>query len=82
MSGDEMACEHPQQWEAGDVAMDAEGHVGRVMDVRVGTAFLRPLNGGVEWSAPVEELEPAAQSDALSAAVDAANTRTRERGRL
>lgn len=41
--------------------------VGRVMG-RVGPHYqLRPLNGGVEWEAPAEDLVPAEQSDAMSA---------------
>ncbi|MFG2140289.1 hypothetical protein [Streptomyces sp. NPDC048650] len=78
MSAAETAHEHPQHWEPGETAKDTRtGRVGRVMG-HVGPRYqLRPLNGGKEWEADPDHLSPAAQSDALSAAVGEANARTR-----
>ncbi|MGW6457066.1 hypothetical protein ACWF94_14295 [Streptomyces sp. NPDC055078] len=38
---------------------------------------MRPLNGGREWDAHAEDLAPAAQSDAMSAAVAEVNAYSR-----
>ncbi|MFD7259604.1 hypothetical protein [Streptomyces sp. NPDC059874] len=83
MSSPESAREHPRDWEAGETALDAStGRVGRVVG-HVGPRYqLRPLNGGREWEADPESLEPAHQSDALSAAVVIANTSQRIRERM
>lgn len=51
--------------------------VGRVMDVRVQTVYLRPVGGGKEWTAKPEELVPASTSDLLSPRVAEANKRSR-----
>jgi hypothetical protein len=51
--------------------------VGRVMDVRVQTVYLRPVGGGTEWTAKPEELVPASTSDLLSPRVAEANKRSR-----
>ncbi|MFF0446956.1 hypothetical protein ACFYT4_11155 [Streptomyces sp. NPDC004609] len=79
MSFEESAREHPYEPEPGDVVRDAATRkVGRVMD-RMGLRVqLRPLNGGREWDALPEDLSPAAQSDAMSAAVAEANAQSRQ----
>lgn len=78
MSAPETAREHPQYWEPGEMAKDtATGRVGRVMGHEGPYYQLRPLNGGREWDADPEALEPACQSDALSADVAEANWRAR-----
>ncbi len=33
-------------------------HVGVVMDIRNGRAYMRPISGGVEWSAELSDVEP------------------------
>lgn len=81
MSGVEQPRQHPE-WEAGAIARDRAGRVGRVTGMWAGRVYLRPLSGGKEWETFAEELEPAAQSDALSAGVEAANTTHRMRERM
>lgn len=78
MNAPEMAREHPQDWEPGEMARDDRtGRVGRVMG-HVGPRYqLRPLNGGKQWEADPDHMSPAIQSDALSEAVAEANARTR-----
>ncbi|MBV7697727.1 hypothetical protein [Streptomyces sp. TRM70350] len=51
--------------------------VGRVMGFEGPYVQLRPLGGGVEWDAKPETLKPVTVSDGLSAAVAAANARSR-----
>ncbi|MEU9758283.1 hypothetical protein [Streptomyces sp. NPDC047985] len=83
MSSPEGGREHPQDWEAGETALDVStSRVGYVMG-HVGPRYqLRPLNGGREWEADPENLRTAYQSDALSAAVVTANTSQRIRERM
>lgn len=81
MNGTEQARQHPE-WVTGAIAKDRAGRVGRVMGEWAGVVYLRPLNGGKEWSAPAVELEPAAQPDALSEALAEANTSKRMRERM
>jgi hypothetical protein len=42
----------------GKMGQDKTGRVGIVMDLRNGRAYLRPVGGGTEWSAPVGDVEP------------------------
>ncbi len=78
MSTPETSREHPRRWEPGETVKDtATGRVGRVMGHEGPRYQLRPLNGGREWDADPEALEPASQSDALSPAVAEANWRAR-----
>ncbi|MCM2389155.1 hypothetical protein [Streptomyces albipurpureus] len=79
VEGSAGAEERPIAAEIGDVVRDIrkKGRVGRVMG-RVGPHYqLRPLNGGVEWEAPAEDLAPAEQSDAMRADVIKANADSR-----
>lgn len=55
----------------------ATGRVGVVIGHAGPRYRLRPLNGGGKWDAEPGNLSPAAQSDALSADVVEANSRTR-----
>ncbi|MFI6287167.1 hypothetical protein ACIBCM_20875 [Streptomyces sp. NPDC051018] len=77
MTLEENAREHPYEPVPGDVVRDAATRrVGRVMD-RMGLRVqLRPLNGGREWDAMPQDLSPASQSDAMSAAVAEANAQS------
>lgn len=76
MSATETPREHPPQWEPGETARDTRtGRVGRVMGHVGPYCQLRPLNGGKEWEAEPLDLEPAYQSDAMSARVAQANSR-------
>jgi hypothetical protein len=61
----------------GRVVKDSQnGRVGRVMGHEGPYVQLRPLSGGKEWDAKPENLSPAKQSDALSAAVAEVNARS------
>lgn len=61
--------------EVGTLARDTKrDKVGRVMACTVGTVWLRPLNGGREWTARREDVRPV---DELSAKVAAANAQSR-----
>jgi hypothetical protein len=74
------AREHPYVPEPGDVVLDAvTRRIGRVMDTLGARLQLRALNGGREWDAEPADVVPAAQSDALSAAVAEVNARSRSR---
>ncbi|MEU0989580.1 hypothetical protein [Streptomyces sp. NPDC005953] len=72
------AREHPYEPRAGDIVRDACcKRVGQVMG-HVGPEYrVRPLNGGREWAARVEDLAPARASDAMSADVAQANAMSR-----
>ncbi|MGW1977453.1 hypothetical protein [Streptomyces sp. NPDC001889] len=73
-----MTTGTPYEPTAGDVVRDAAGkRIGRVMGRVGGRIQLRPLNGGREWDALPEDLTPAVQSDAMSAAVAEANAQSR-----
>ncbi|MGW6455945.1 hypothetical protein ACWF94_08450 [Streptomyces sp. NPDC055078] len=62
----------------GDVVRDAARMcVGRVVGARGGLILLWSLKGGTEWEAIPENLSPAAQSDAMSAAVAEVNAQSR-----
>jgi hypothetical protein len=47
---------------------ESTGRYGTVSDIRLSrdSVFLRPLGGGVEWTARREHLRPAATSDLLA----------------
>lgn len=81
VDGPSEAQGHPYTLEVGSVARDTrrENLVGRVMAHDGARYQLRPLNGGVEWEAPAEDLVPAEQSDAMSAEVARANAHSRSR---
>lgn len=51
--------------------------LGKVMGFEGGYVQLRPLEGGVEWDARPENLEPASPAEVLSAGVAVANARSR-----
>nr|WP_229696687.1 hypothetical protein [Streptomyces lasiicapitis] len=59
------------------MVVDASGHVGRVMGHEGPNYQLRHPEGGREWKAASGTLRPATQAEVLSAAVSAANQRSR-----
>ncbi len=62
----------------GDVVKDAANNrVGKIMGFEGPYVQCRPLGGGREWDARPERLKPASLTEALSAGVTEANTRSR-----
>ncbi|MFI1157318.1 hypothetical protein [Streptomyces sioyaensis] len=58
----------------------ARERVGKVMDYMHGLYYLRPLEGGKEWSAEHHELTPIPLSEALRGTVADVNQRHRRSG--
>lgn len=52
--------------------------VGVVMARYGGEVYLRPLGGGIEWTARAEELQPADRRDELRARVGELNAHSRD----
>nr|WP_250306275.1 hypothetical protein [Streptomyces sp. A 4/2] len=66
----------------GEVVRDgATGRVGEVRGHGGPYVQLRPVNGGKEWDAKPEQVEPVGMSELLSARVAEANARSRNGGR-
>ncbi|MEC4019362.1 hypothetical protein [Streptomyces sp. H27-D2] len=66
--------------EVGTLAHDVKrDRVGKVMDTHGNRVFLRPVNGGVEWEAAPDDLEPADTAAELRAKAAEANARSRDR---
>ncbi|MEV5511095.1 hypothetical protein [Streptomyces orinoci] len=64
-----------QKFPKGTLAMDnARGRIGQVMDHLENRIQLRPVQGGLEWDATLEDLRPATPSEELSAKVKAINS--------
>jgi hypothetical protein len=62
----------------GSVAYDkAYDRVGVVMALVDGEVFLRPVGGGCEWTAQLDQLRPATRAEELSAKNAAVNRRSR-----
>lgn len=55
----------------------ASRRVGTLMDVTGGTAWLRPVGGGVEWTAKADDVRPATTAETLSDRVIQANARSK-----
>ncbi len=53
--------------------------VGVVMARYAGEIYLRPLGGGIEWTARAEELQPADRRDELRARVGELNANSNDR---
>ncbi|MEU5401015.1 hypothetical protein ABZ348_17185 [Streptomyces sp. NPDC005963] len=69
----------------GDIAVDTRtGDLGVVMDTGVdprdGRYSLRPLGGGVEWTADPGDVRPATNADRLRPALSEVNARSRKGG--
>lgn len=62
-----------------DLSDPTTPRVGIVMDIRGGRAYMRPVGGGTEWSAPLGDVAPHSLSSALSPKVAEINARTRRR---
>jgi hypothetical protein len=58
-----------------DTSDPAKPRVGIVMDIRGRLAYLRPVGGGFEWSAPLSNVEPYALSSALRPTIAEINDR-------
>jgi hypothetical protein len=53
-----------------------QNRIGRVMDRTQNLVWLRAPGGGREWTARLDEIQPAGAADELSAKVAAANARS------
>jgi hypothetical protein len=62
----------------GDIVEDTlTRRVGRVMGFEGSYVQLRPVGGGLEWDARLENLQPVTGADALSSAISVVNARSR-----
>ncbi|TDC80424.1 hypothetical protein [Streptomyces hainanensis] len=64
--------------EVGELARDARGVVGRVMDREAGRVWLRPVGGGREWDVRAEEVAAVGTRELPGPAVAEANRRSGE----
>ncbi len=71
----------PPQLTVGELAFDTQKKVmGVVMDITWGPVYLRPLRGGVEWTARREDVRPATILDQIRPALNELNLRSSRGG--
>ncbi|NUS15651.1 MAG: hypothetical protein HOY69_30370 [Streptomyces sp.] len=63
--------------EVGDLVVDSDGQVGKLVARIAGTAWLRLPSGGREWTSPAEQVRAVKASELLSASVATVNARSR-----